>query len=175
MRNPLRRFGGEPTHPAVVHFPLALFPAAVLFDLLALARADGSLYTRAAFILMLAASAAAVVAILTGFIQLLDVPSDSGAWRVAIWHMSVQLVAAMALLVSLLLRIGHVDDPHPPLPAVILAAAGSAVLLFGGWLGGRLVFSYGVSVAARQPEPPPAPESEPAAPTSPRVPSAGHR
>ncbi len=147
MANPLARFAGEPTHPAVVHFPLALYPAAVLFDLLALAGGGGAVYTHGAFVLIVAASIMAVVAMVTGFAALLDIAPESAAWRVAMAHMSVQLGAAAVLLVSLLLRLGHLGDAHPPLAAIALGIAGTLVLFVGGWLGGRMVFRYGVGVA----------------------------
>lgn len=160
MANPLRRFAGDPTHPATVHFPLALYPATILFDILALTRSDGStgMYTRAAFILIVAATVMALVAITTGFVQLLDVPADSVTWRLALIHMSVQLGAACILVVSLLTRLGHVDDARPPMVAIITVIVGTIVLLFGGWLGGHLVFTHGVSV--ERPPAPPDPQAQ---------------
>src|SRR4051794_8423111 len=146
MTNPLKRMFGDPTHPALVHFPLALYPAAVLFDVLAFTRGGGSLYTHGAFVLMLAATVGAVAAMITGFAQLPEIPPDSPAWNVAILHMSVQMGAASLFLVSILLRLRHVDDAHPPIASVLCAVAGCLVLFYGGWLGGRLVFAHGVAV-----------------------------
>jgi uncharacterized membrane protein len=146
MANPLKRFAGDPVHPAVVHFPMALYPATILFDLPALTRSDGSLYTHGAFILILGASVMALVAIVTGFAELLDIPPDSRAWKLALAHMSVQLTAVTVLVVSLLLRLGHIDDARPALAAIVCAIAGTLLLFVGGWLGGHMVFTHGVSV-----------------------------
>jgi uncharacterized membrane protein len=146
MANPLRRFAGDPTHPAVVHFPLALYPASLLFDILAYATKGGSLYTHGAFVLMLAATVMAVVAMATGFAQLPDIPPESPAWKLAILHMTVQTSAGCIFLVSLLLRLRHVDDAHPPTAAFVCAIIGVVTLFYGGWLGGHMVFSHGVSV-----------------------------
>lgn len=146
MTNPLKRVFGDPTHPAVVHFPLALYPATVLFDILALARDDGAIYTHGAFILILAATAMALVAMVTGFADLMDIAPGARVWKSAIVHMTVQLTAACVFLVSLLLRLRHVDDTHPPIAAIVCAMVGTGILLYGGWLGGRMVFSYGVGV-----------------------------
>ena len=146
MANPLKRAFGDPTHPAVVHFPLALYPATLLFDLLAFIRNDRSVYTHGAFILIVAASIAAVGAMITGFAQLPDIPPGSPAWKTAMLHMSVQMTAGGIFLVSLLLRLRHVDDVHPPIAAVICAVIGMGALLYGGWLGGHMVFSLGISV-----------------------------
>ncbi len=49
-------------------------------------------------------------------------------------------------LVSLLLRLRHVDDAHPPVAAFICAIVGVVALCYGGWLGGHMVFTHGVSV-----------------------------
>lgn len=146
MANPLKRAFGDPTHPAVVHFPLALYPATLLFDLLAFTRDDGSVYTHGAFILIVAASIAAVGAMITGFAQLPDIPPNSPAWKTAMLHMSVQMTAGGIFLVSLLLRLRHVDDLHPPIAAVLCTVIGTGALFYGGWLGGHMVFSHGVSV-----------------------------
>ncbi|MCA1666756.1 MAG: DUF2231 domain-containing protein [Thermomicrobia bacterium] len=146
MANPLKRAFGDPTHPALVHFPLALYPATVLFDLLAFTRDDGSVYTHGAFILIVAASIAAVGAMMTGFAQLPDIPADSPAWKTAILHMSVQMTAAVIFLTSLLLRLRHVDDAHPPIGAFICVIIGVVALFYGGWLGGHMIFSQGVGV-----------------------------
>jgi uncharacterized membrane protein len=52
MANLLGRFVGDPTHPAVMYVPMALYPAALLFDALAYVTHDGSLYTHGAFVLL---------------------------------------------------------------------------------------------------------------------------
>jgi uncharacterized membrane protein len=145
MANPLRKLTDEPLHAPTTHFPMALYPAVVLFDILALTRQDGSVYTHAAFVIMIAAAVMTGIAMTTGFVHLgRDVDPKSGAWRVAILHMSVQLAAAAILFVSLLLRIGNVNDPQPPTTAIVLGIAGTVVMLAGGWLGGRLVYTHGI-------------------------------
>ena len=149
IANPLKRFAGDPTHPAVVHFPLALYPASVLFDVLALTRGDGSLYTHGAFILILAAAAMAVIAAVTGFAELIDINPKSRAWNTAIAHTSIQLTAVTVFLVSLLLRLRHVDDAHPPPVAFALGIVGTVTLLVSGWLGGRMVFRHGIGVESQ--------------------------
>ncbi|HEY8293644.1 MAG TPA: DUF2231 domain-containing protein, partial [Thermomicrobiales bacterium] len=128
---------------------LALYPATVLFDILAFTRNDGSVYTHGAFILIVAASIGAVGAAITGFAQLPDIPPGAPAWKTAILHMSVQMTAAVIFLVSLLLRLRHVDDAHPPIGAFICAIIGLAALFYGGWLGGHMVFSQGVGIEMR--------------------------
>ncbi|HEY8291535.1 MAG TPA: DUF2231 domain-containing protein [Thermomicrobiales bacterium] len=160
MANPLTRAFGDPTHPAVVHFPLALYPATLLFDLLAFTRSDPSVYTHGAFILIVAASIAAVGAMITGFAQLPEIPPGSPVWKTAMLHMSVQMIAGSIFLVSLLLRLRHVDDVHPPIAAVVCAVIGTGALFYGGWLGGHMVFSHGVGVEREDDAPAPSPTIE---------------
>jgi uncharacterized membrane protein len=161
MPNPLRRFASAPTHPATVHFPLALFPAALVFD--GLAWWDGgSGYTQGAFVLMVLGLAGAAVAATTGFAQLLDVVPDSPAWRLTIVHLSVQLAAVSILVVGLLLRVNDRDLSHPSVAATAVSAAGTLALLVGAWFGGHLVFKHAVGVESS----PSAPPDEPALPAS---------
>ena len=90
---------------------------------------------------VLGAFAAATV----GLIDLLAIPTRTRAFRIALIHMSLNLAATALYVVGFVVRDGTAG-PVPPfalgLSAVTLAVVGAA-----GYLGGELVFRYGVRVA----------------------------
>ncbi len=59
---------GHPSHPIFVHFPTALFPTSLLFDLLSWGIAEPAL-VKAAFYNIAVALVVGVLAILTGFVD----------------------------------------------------------------------------------------------------------
>lgn len=71
-----------------------------------------------------------------------DHPAEAVAWR----HMISMMLATGIFLTSLWLRRGHLEAPTPPITACVVSGLGVVVTTIGGWLGGELVFRYGVGV-----------------------------
>jgi len=150
-------------HPAVVHFPLALLPAAVLFDLVLLVWARAAWADRAAAWLYALAAIGALVAARAGDAAKDSVGALAPAAR-ALLHEHEHLAdRAIWLLVTLAIlriiatwrdrRTGVV--PRGVLRLVLLAGgiAGIALLASVADHGGRLVYRQGVAVTVAPPEP----------------------
>ncbi len=135
------RLAGHPVHPLLVHFPAALWPASLLWDALGWWRGDALWWQMSYWSLALGATMA-VLAAVTGFLEYLGLPPGVRAMQTATAHMLVMLTATGAFVASWLLRSGTAAAP-PPF-AVGLSLAGLLLLLVGGWLGGTLVYRYGV-------------------------------
>lgn len=146
MVNPLSGGRGRPLHPVLVHFPVALYPASLLFDGLSHRAGDGNAYVRGAFVLLLCGLIGSVPAALAGFADFLLIPAGTRAWRLAAVHLGVQLVAAAVFLADLLLRRRDLDLSVTPLGLVLLSAAGVVLLGVGAALGHELVFRHGSRV-----------------------------
>lgn len=69
--------------------------------------------------------------------------------RVADRHALLNLAALALFGVALALRAGGLDDPRPPAVAVALSASALVLLGWANFLGGRLVYEYGVGVRLR--------------------------
>lgn len=133
----------HPLHPVIVHFPLALWSAAAIFEVLALVGEDGPWWMLAWWNLLLGLIAA-LPAIASGFWELARLGVRHPALVFAAAHMMAMGMASGLFLVSFLLRGG----PAPPGPAqlwvlVALDAAGIVCLAAGGWLGAELVYRHG--------------------------------
>lgn len=142
---------GHPLHPLLVTVPIGAWVASLVFDIgshIAAnsgALADGSLWLIA--IGVLGALAAACV----GFLDLLAIPTGTRAFRVGLWHMSLNLVVTAAYAGGFAWR--HSDYGHGHAVGagqLALSAVSLAVLCVSGFLGGKLAYRYGVRVADEQ-------------------------
>ncbi len=88
----------------------------------------------------------ALVAMLAGLVELSRVP-EGLAMQTAYWHMGAMLVACTFFSARLLLRLEDFRPVEPNTISLLLDAGGFICLAVGGWLGGRLVYQYGVGRA----------------------------
>ena len=94
---------GHPSHPMFVHFPTALFPTSLLFDILSWGLSEPEL-VKAAFYNIAAGLAVAVLAVVTGFVDYFGMVSGSRKHRVTTWHMLANLPLLVIFAISLGLR-----------------------------------------------------------------------
>jgi uncharacterized membrane protein len=143
---------GHPLHPALVHFPIALLLSATIADLAWVAGITGDTHIGA--VLMAAGLAGGLLAMGAGMVDLvrLDQPLVPHAVR----HMSAVGAAWLGYGIALYLRLDSLAESAALTTATIAISVLSSLLLgLGGWLGGRLVYSFGAGVAtSRLPQSP---------------------
>jgi uncharacterized membrane protein len=136
----------HPLHPALVHIPVSMWIASVVFDLLGLAGiADQAVMARLAFYAILLGLVVVLVAIPTGIADWFGIRKEKPAWTLGIFHMALNWIASLAFSVSLGMR-SRQDSSIDSL-AVILSLVGVGILLVSAYLGGRMTYAYGISVA----------------------------
>src|SRR5688572_23826165 len=81
---------------------------------------------------------------LTGFVDWLRIERGTPLWRTATAHMIAMLIATAFFLVSIGAGYGEGIDGVVTDGAFILTLIGFFTLTAGGWLGGTLVFNYGM-------------------------------
>lgn len=137
---------GHPLHPAIVHFPIALLLSATIADLAWVAGITSD--THIAAILMAAGLAGGLVAMGAGFVDYIRL--DEAVIPHATRHMMVVGLAWLGYGIALYLRRDSLFANAPIAMATVATSVISALLLaFGGWLGGRLVYTFGAGVASR--------------------------
>jgi uncharacterized membrane protein len=132
----------QEVHPSIVHFPLALLPAAVAADLLG--RATGSETLRAmGRVLMPAAAASAAVAAVTGLVAQEEVTAEGVAQDLLVTHrnLNISLVTLSTALAAWRLR-----SERPSTGYLALALAGLGAMSYSAYLGGKMVYEHGVGV-----------------------------
>jgi uncharacterized membrane protein len=140
-------------HPFTVHFPLALLLISSFFTLLALSRGDA--WGTSAYHCLLIGWLAAVVALLTGTFDAVrqlvgpEAPRDNTLIGWVNAHAIANLAATVVYGQALLRRRRQpaiLDNPDARRGYLRLHALGAALLLIGGWVGGQLVYAFGMGL-----------------------------
>ena len=139
---------GHPLHPAVVHFPIALLLSASAADLAWLTGLTADVHIAA--VLMAGGVAMGLVAMGAGLLDFTRL--DPAIVPHATRHMTVMGIAWLGYAIALYLRrdtlSGGVDLGST---SVTLSLASALLLSVGGWLGGRLVYTFGAGVSKTGP------------------------
>ncbi|HZT44371.1 MAG TPA: DUF2231 domain-containing protein [Chthonomonadaceae bacterium] len=126
-------------HPAIVHFPIALFVGGLALDFVGMIRKKRSLLLAGWFNLVLAA-ATAVVGLITGYtaLVLMHVPFK-GIIR---QHIITAIASSIIIWILVALRVHRHERMSVPIRIVyyILAAAGLLLISYAGHVGGMFVY-----------------------------------
>jgi uncharacterized membrane protein len=139
---------GHPYHPMLVALPIGVWVASLVFDVAshlsrATALAMGSEWLIAVGIF------GALIAGITGFLDLAVIPFGTPASRTANTHMFINLALTFTYAGNFLWRYQTYSAGAPVRPEMIaLSAVCVAALFVSGYLGGKLTYRYGVRVAA---------------------------
>jgi uncharacterized membrane protein len=136
---------GHPVHPALVHFPIALLLSATIGDLAWAAGLTAN--TQVSAVMMAGGLAGGLLAMGAGMVDLARL--DQALVPHALRHVGVVGLAWLGYCIALYLRRDALSGAVSISMATIVISVGSAlVLALGGWLGGRLVYTFGAGVDA---------------------------
>jgi uncharacterized membrane protein len=138
------RIADHPFHPALVHFPVGLWFAAVLWDLVGWWSPQDPQWRQLSYWCLALGLAAALPAIATGLVEFFALPADGPAVETATAHMMAMASATALFGASWVLRAKTGAAEAPGAWALGLSLTGAGVLAAGGWLGGTLVYRHGV-------------------------------
>src|SRR5436190_21963082 len=117
---------GHPLHPILVHVPMAVWPAALLFDLLSRAGIGGNAIARTSFFAIGFGLVVALFALPTGIVDWWGIKREKPAWKIGLWHMLLNAVVLVLFAINFILRLrtyreaGSVSDAP-----LILSIAGT--------------------------------------------------
>jgi uncharacterized membrane protein len=138
--------GNHPLHPALVTLPIGSFFLVLVADVLHIAKGNGFWYEVAEFAIGVGVVTALFAAIF-GFIDFFGVTMSQAGWRLAKWHMGLNLTAVALYAVSFLLRRHHAALGTGRWPAAFgLEILPFLLLGISGWLGGKMSFEHKVGV-----------------------------
>jgi uncharacterized membrane protein len=139
---------GHPLHPAIVHVPVGLWPTATVLDLIVYFGEGNVILARLALYAAAFGLVVALLAVPPGLADWKPIKREKPAWKLAVYHMLLNVGAVLFWGVNLALRL-TLEPTTTPISGAILATslAGTFLVLVGGYLGSLLVFEHGISVA----------------------------
>lgn len=140
------RIAGHPLHPALVHFPIALWFIAVFWDAVGWWRPD-PLWWQIAYWNLALGLLFSLPTIIAGFIDYSGLQPNAPGVDAAATHMMLMVSATTAFGASWVLRALSGSTAAPSWSAVALGFLGIVLVGVGGWFGGALVYKYGVGRA----------------------------
>lgn len=137
------RFLGHPIHPMLIVFPLGLLATGVAFDIVALVQGDNSWFG-ISYWLITAGIIGGLLAAIFGLIDWAGIPSGTRAKTIGLIHGGTNLLVVLLFIVSWFMRETPANVPSNG--ALTLSFIAVVLALFGGWLGGELVYRLGIGV-----------------------------
>ena len=136
-----------PFHPRIVHFPIALSIVGALFIVVGLLRRQER-WTGYGQITLLLGWLGIMAAVVSGLIDQAAAPQEAAVIAVINQHITVgiALVIAVGLALYWPLRNKRLWTSPARWGYVALLAAIVVLILIEGWLGGKLVYQFGVGV-----------------------------
>jgi uncharacterized membrane protein len=138
-------FRGHPIHPMLVVFPIGLWVFSLIADLVYQWDLGSYTWSIVAYYTLAGGIVGALLAAVPGLIDLMAI-QDRRAKRIGIVHMVVNLVAVALYAVNLYIRS---QQGYSTTTGTALSVIGVGLLSLSGWLGGELVYIYGVAVDER--------------------------
>jgi uncharacterized membrane protein len=139
---------GHPLHPILVHVPMAMWPGALIFDLLSQCKIGGNAIERLSFYAILFGLVVSLLAVPTGLIDWTGIKKEKPAWKVGLYHLALNVVVTLLFAINLTLRLQDFREASTVAPAPLtLSILGTAILVVSAYLGGRMTYHYGISVA----------------------------
>ncbi len=138
------RILGHPVHPMLVVFPLGLFVAAIVFDILHLITGSPTLSV-VSFYMIASGIVGGLLAAIFGFADWTGLPHGSRARHLGAWHGIGNLTLTLLFLISWVLRL-PAPNHVPSVLAMIASFGGAIISLFTAWIGGELVYRLGSAV-----------------------------
>lgn len=137
---------GHPLHPILVHLPVGLWPAALIFDVLSVCGVGGNPMVRCAFWSIVLGIGGALGAAVPGYADWTDIGRDKPARSLGLYHLFLNLTALGIWFANAVVRLGSLDAAAtPPLP-LALSVLGTLILAAGVYFGMRMVYGQGTYV-----------------------------
>jgi nitrite reductase/ring-hydroxylating ferredoxin subunit/uncharacterized membrane protein len=138
---------GHPIHPMLVGFPIALWVAGFIFDLIGSRGSNAGLWA-AGFYSVIGGCVGAVLSAAAGVIDFLyTVPPESSAKNRGLLHGGLNSFVLL-LFIYVAYRLGS-PSAAPDGATLLLMGIGVVILAVSGWLGGTLVYRNQIGIERR--------------------------
>lgn len=149
----LKGYPGHPSHPPLTDVSIGAYTIAVALLVLGALGLQEPAMAHGALLAISAGLILTLPTVLTGLLDWRDLPSGTPKRKLASLHLVTMLAATAVFALSWFPGRAGYEDGRVHAAALILALAGEALLLAGGYMGGTLVYVHGHRVLS-QPEAP---------------------
>src|SRR5256886_14637065 len=133
----------HPLPPILVHVPMAMWPSALIFDLLS--RWNGNAMVRLSFYAIIFGLVTSLLAVPTGVVDWSGIKKEKPAWKIGLYHMILNLAVAVLFAINLGLRVQTFrHDTIVTGPPLALSIIGTVLLIGSAYLGGLMGYDYGI-------------------------------
>ncbi|MFL5961936.1 MAG: DUF2231 domain-containing protein [Gaiellaceae bacterium] len=138
---------GHPLHPPLTDATIGTYSFATIAAVLSkLGIAEHGL-AQAWWLALIVGLVITVPTASTGLADWLLISSRGDLWKTATLHLTAMVTASVFFLLAAVFGHGSYTDHHVATGAFVLTLIGFVLLTTGGWLGGSIVFRYGMRVA----------------------------
>jgi uncharacterized membrane protein len=149
MTNLVKGWAGKPLHPPLTDASIGAYTVGVAMLVLGALGVEEEQMAHGSLLAIGGGLALALPTAGTGLLDWLDIPKGTPARATATVHLLVMLSATVLFALTFVAQIDGYDHGNVEPLALVLGVAAEALLATGGFLGGTLVFVYGVRVLKR--------------------------
>jgi uncharacterized membrane protein len=139
---------GHPFHALAVTLPIGAWTSSLVFDVLALFGVEPDAFSLTAQWLIGIGLVGALLAATFGLLDLATLARGTRARRIALVHLAFNTVAILLFAISMIIRLSQPEQVS--VAGFVISVVALLCVGFSGFLGGELVYRYGVRVADEQ-------------------------
>ena len=144
---------GHPIHPPLTDATIGTYTFATVAGLVEVTGITQSSGAYGWWIALIFGLIVTVPTALTGFLEWLSITRGTELWKTATAHMVAMLSATVFFALAAIFGHASYTQGNVSSGAFVLTVIGFGVLTLGGWLGGAIVFVYGMRVLKLKDEP----------------------
>ena len=145
----IKGWPGKPSHPPLTDASIGAYTVGVVMLVLGALGVEEEQMAHGALLAIGGGLAFALPTAATGLLDWLDIPRGTPARTTATIHLLAMLSATVVFAVVFVTHLDGYDDGRVETLALVLGLAAEALLAAGGYIGGTIVFHYGVRVLKR--------------------------
>jgi uncharacterized membrane protein len=142
----VRGLPGHPLHPPLTDVTVGLYTGASVSAILAALGVSEENLVTAWWLALVGGLIVTVPTALTGLLEWLTISRGTQLWRTATLHLTAMVSATVFFLIAAVVGHGSYVDRTVDAGPIVLTLIGFGLLTLGGWLGGAIVFTYGMRV-----------------------------
>ena len=145
----LRGWPGKPSHPPLTDASIGAYTVGVAMLVLGALGVEEEQMAHGSLLAIGGGLALALPTALTGLLDWLQIPKGTPARTTATVHLLAMVTATLLFALTFIAQLDGYDEGSIETLALVVGVAAEGVLTLGGYLGGTIVFVYGVRVLKR--------------------------